>query len=231
MASLPARQAPVSASNGLWSQWRVASASWLRSHIADARKRHFLLASNFVDMDGLGWSSPLHRPNIYPPIYFVRLSEIRHHLQQRSATYRDLKRETHRDTTNTDTSVLKLTAQDFLVCCWSVKVVLMHAMKTWSGGMAPLILDLGSVWTCVVSFTERPVYSQKEPPVTDLVGGWVGCRTNPDGIWTLPVIKPRILACPATNVLTSVWCTCWARSETTADVLNTQFVSQLLSFV
>jgi hypothetical protein len=33
-----------------------------------------------------------------------------------------------------------------------------------SGGIAPLIPDLGTGWRCVVSFTHRPLYSQGNSP-------------------------------------------------------------------
>jgi hypothetical protein len=41
-----------------------------------------------------------------------------------------------------------------------------HAMKTcWgSGGIVPGILDLGTRWRSVVSFTPRPLYSQEKSP-------------------------------------------------------------------
>jgi len=34
----------------------------------------------------------------------------------------------------------------------------------WSGGIAPRILDLGSRWRWVVSFTSRPLYPQTNCP-------------------------------------------------------------------
>jgi len=41
-----------------------------------------------------------------------------------------------------------------------------HAMKTcwWSGGIAPRILDLNTRWRWTVSFTPRPIYTQKKNP-------------------------------------------------------------------
>jgi hypothetical protein len=41
-----------------------------------------------------------------------------------------------------------------------------HPMKTYwgSGGIAPRILDLGTRWRWVVSFTPRPLYSQWKSP-------------------------------------------------------------------
>jgi hypothetical protein len=45
-----------------------------------------------------------------------------------------------------------------------------HAMKTYwgNGGMAPLILDLGTRWRWVVSFTPRPLYPQGKSPLYPL---------------------------------------------------------------
>jgi hypothetical protein len=41
-----------------------------------------------------------------------------------------------------------------------------HAMKTYwgSGGIAPRILDLGTRWRWMVSFTPRPLYPQGKNP-------------------------------------------------------------------
>jgi hypothetical protein len=59
------------------------------------------------------------------------------------------------------------------VSCWGVKVKVKslcltkhHTMKTYwrSGGIAPLILDLGIRWRCVVSFTPRSLYPQGKSP-------------------------------------------------------------------
>jgi hypothetical protein len=35
-----------------------------------------------------------------------------------------------------------------------------HEGVLWSGGIAPRILDFGTRWRCVVSFTPRPIYPQ-----------------------------------------------------------------------
>jgi hypothetical protein len=45
-----------------------------------------------------------------------------------------------------------------------------HAMKTYwgSGGIAPFILDLGTRWRSVISFTPRPLYSQGKNPLYPL---------------------------------------------------------------
>jgi len=44
-----------------------------------------------------------------------------------------------------------------------------------SGWIVPLILDLGTSWWRVVSFTPWPLYSQGDPS-THCIGGWVGIR-------------------------------------------------------
>jgi len=51
-----------------------------------------------------------------------------------------------------------------------------HAMKTYwgSGGIAPCVLDLGTRWRWVVSFTPRPLYPKGRNPDTHWTGGWVG---------------------------------------------------------
>jgi len=57
-----------------------------------------------------------------------------------------------------------------------------HARKTYcgSGGIAPLILDLGTRWRWAVSFTARPLYPRERALV--LIGqeaGWA-----PEPFWT-----------------------------------------------
>jgi hypothetical protein len=49
---------------------------------------------------------------------------------------------------------------------WFLCLTKHHAMKTYWGsrGIAPRILDLGSRWRRVVSFTPRPLYSQGKSP-------------------------------------------------------------------
>jgi hypothetical protein len=45
-----------------------------------------------------------------------------------------------------------------------------------SGDIAPHILDLGTKWRWVVSFTPPPLYPQGKGPGTHWIGGWVGSR-------------------------------------------------------
>jgi hypothetical protein len=46
----------------------------------------------------------------------------------------------------------------------------------------PRILDLGTSWRWVVSFTPRPLYLRRKSPGTHWVGGWVGPGTGLDGV-------------------------------------------------
>jgi hypothetical protein len=48
------------------------------------------------------------------------------------------------------------------------------------GCIAPCILDLGTRWRWVVSFTLQPLYPQGRAPCTHWIGGWVG----PELVWT-----------------------------------------------
>jgi hypothetical protein len=59
-----------------------------------------------------------------------------------------------------------------------------HAVKTYwgSGGLAPRILDLGTRWRLVVSFTRRPLYPRERPLDTYCIGGWVGSRAVLDAV-------------------------------------------------
>ena len=46
------------------------------------------------------------------------------------------------------------------------RVAPVHAIKAYRGsrGIAPLILNLGTRWRCVVNFTRRPLYTQQRTP-------------------------------------------------------------------
>jgi hypothetical protein len=46
--------------------------------------------------------------------------------------------------------------------------------------VAPRILDLGTRWRWVVSFTPRPLYPRERAPSTHWIGGWVGPRAGLD---------------------------------------------------
>jgi hypothetical protein len=61
-------------------------------------------------------------------------------------------------------------------------------MTEWRYGS--IILDLGSVWRWVVSFTSWPLYPGKRAPDTHWIGGCVGSRDGLDA-----VEKRKILRC------------------------------------
>jgi hypothetical protein len=52
-----------------------------------------------------------------------------------------------------------------------------------SGGIAPCILDLGTNWRCVVSFTPRPLYAQGKSPwyPLDMRLGGPPCQSEHSG--------------------------------------------------
>jgi hypothetical protein len=59
------------------------------------------------------------------------------------------------------------------------------------------ILDLGTRWRSVVSFTPQPLYPWEIVASTHCIGGWVGPRTGLDvvekrNILPLPGIQPRL---------------------------------------
>jgi hypothetical protein len=68
-----------------------------------------------------------------------------------------------------------------------------HAMEAYwgSGGIAPLI-DLGTGWGWVVSFTPRPLYLRERAPGTHWIGGWVGPRTVLDAVVKRKIPSPRL---------------------------------------
>jgi hypothetical protein len=51
-----------------------------------------------------------------------------------------------------------------------------------SGGIAPLILDLGTRWKWVVSFTPGRFAPRERAPGTHWIGGWVGPRAGLDAV-------------------------------------------------
>jgi hypothetical protein len=63
-----------------------------------------------------------------------------------------------------------------------------QAMKTYwgSGGIAPRILDLGTRWRWVVSFTSR-----ERAPVTHWIGGWLDPRAVLDTVVNGELPSPR----------------------------------------
>jgi len=69
----------------------------------------------------------------------------------------------------------------------------------WSGRIAPLILDLGTRWGCMVSFMTRPLYPQGKGhwhPLNMMLG-WTQSRSGRDGVeknsQPLPGLEPPII--------------------------------------
>jgi hypothetical protein len=68
-----------------------------------------------------------------------------------------------------------------------------------SGGIAPRIVDLGTGWSCVVSFAPRPFYPQRKSPWYPLdrrLGGpqsRSGCGGEEKNSQPLPVLEPPII--------------------------------------
>jgi hypothetical protein len=78
----------------------------------------------------------------------------------------------------------------YYLIIWKVKVKLScalteyHTMKAYWGsrGIAPCILDLGTRWNLVISFTPQPLYAQGKSPGTRKIGVWVGPRAGVDAV-------------------------------------------------
>jgi hypothetical protein len=76
-----------------------------------------------------------------------------------------------------------------------------HSMKTcWgSGGIAPRILDLGTRWRCVVSFTLRPLFPQGKSswyPLDRRLGGPQSrsvCCSEEKNSQPLPGLEPPVI--------------------------------------
>jgi hypothetical protein len=79
-------------------------------------------------------------------------------------------------------------------------------MKTYwgSGGIAPLILDLGTRWRWVVSFTPRPPCPQGKIPCYPRIGGWVGPRAVLDAVVKRKIPSPRRESNPRTPIVQPV---------------------------
>jgi hypothetical protein len=85
------------------------------------------------------------------------------------------------------------------VIIWIIKVKYLSLCFNWaprhegvlgSGGIAPRILDLGTIWRWVVSFTPRPLYPKERAPGTHWIGGWVGPRAVLDAVVKRKVPSP-----------------------------------------
>jgi len=70
---------------------------------------------------------------------------------------------------------------DWILSVWKGKVVLIHVMKTYreSGRTDPLILNFGTRWKWMVSWTACPLYRQERTPVPLLGDVWA-----PELLWT-----------------------------------------------
>jgi hypothetical protein len=81
-----------------------------------------------------------------------------------------------------------------------------HAIKTYwgCGGIAPRILDLGTRWRWVVSFTTRPLYPRERSPGTHLIGSWVGPRAVRKAVVKRKIRSPSRKSNPRTPIVQSV---------------------------
>jgi hypothetical protein len=97
-----------------------------------------------------------------------------------------------------------LSAQSFHTQMLSLRFFFVNehnAMKAYwgSGYIAPRILDLGTRWRWVASFTARSLYPQKRAPATYWIRGWVGPRAGLDAMvkrknsQPLPEFEPPII--------------------------------------
>jgi hypothetical protein len=70
-----------------------------------------------------------------------------------------------------------------------------HHMKAYlgSGCIAPRVIDFGTRWSCVVSFTARPLYTQGESPDTHCKIFWLGNLKGRDRLEDLGASGKKIL--------------------------------------
>jgi hypothetical protein len=74
-----------------------------------------------------------------------------------------------------------------------------------SGDTDPRILNLGTRWRWVVSFTLRPLYLQEEASCTHWIGGWVGTRAGLDAVTRRnhPILRRESNpCCPSRSLVT-----------------------------
>jgi hypothetical protein len=84
---------------------------------------------------------------------------------------------------------------------WKVKVKVKlslcltkhHTMKAYwgSGRIGPHILNLGTRWRWMVSFTPWPLYHRERAPGTHWIGGWVWPRAVLDAVVKRKIPSPR----------------------------------------
>jgi hypothetical protein len=84
-----------------------------------------------------------------------------------------------------------------------------------SGGIVPRILDLGSRWRWVISFTPRPLYPQGKSPGTHWIGGWVAPRAVLGAVVKRKIPSPRRESNPRTPINT-----CYGDGTTVPRILN-----------
>jgi hypothetical protein len=70
--------------------------------------------------------------------------------------------------------------------------------------IAPRILDLGTRWRWVFSFTPRPLNPRGRAPSIHCIGGWVGLTTSLDAVVRRKIPSPRRESKPRTPILQSV---------------------------
>jgi hypothetical protein len=73
-----------------------------------------------------------------------------------------------------------------------------------SGGISPRILDLGTRWRWVVSFTSQPLYPQGKSPGTHLLEDLVGSRAVLDAVVKKKIPGPRRKSNPKTPIVQPV---------------------------
>jgi hypothetical protein len=73
-----------------------------------------------------------------------------------------------------------------------------------SGGIVPRLLDLGTGWKWVVSFTPRPLYPQGKSPGTHWIGGWVGPRAILDTVVKRKILSPHRKSNSRTSIIQPV---------------------------
>jgi hypothetical protein len=79
-----------------------------------------------------------------------------------------------------------------------------HEGVLGSGGIAPCILDLGTRWRWVVSFTPRSLYPQGKSLWCPLDRGWVGPRAVLDAVVKRKIPSPRQESNPRTPIVQPV---------------------------
>jgi hypothetical protein len=87
-------------------------------------------------------------------------------------------------------------------CCACAYLIKHYAIKSRS--IDPRILDIGTSWSWVVSFTPWPLYPRERAPDAHWIGGWLGPRTGLDDVESrkvlpLPGLELRPLGRPASS--------------------------------